>query len=111
MNPSASGPEVNPDSNSLTITVRANDAGVKFEQVRRIIGLSFERPYLIKGLNIMIAKILWILKSEICGFEIQNPQFQNLQKLHQNPWILPKSAFLSEISTGKHLWPNERPLA
>ena len=36
VNPSASSPEINPDSNSLTITIRANDAGVKFEQVSRI---------------------------------------------------------------------------
>ena len=29
----------------------------------------------------------------------------------RNPWILPKSSLMPEISTGKHPWPNKRPVA
>ena len=33
VNPTVSGPQINPLSNSTTVTIRANDAAVRFEQV------------------------------------------------------------------------------
>ena len=42
---------------------------------------------------------------KICSF------WKKICDFHQNPRFLVKSSFLPEISTGKHLWPNERPLA
>ena len=47
-----------------------------FREPVKIFGLSFERPYLIKGLNLMIAKSIKSADFN-ADFEIQNPQFWN----------------------------------